>query len=192
MHEAMHPQRQAAGRHTASSSPNAQYQRRRIAKTYTSTECSTSPMADRAMRRIGPQAGRCSLYATPYHGAVKQTVAKNLFDTLLGQQLGSFEVKLANGSWDYQVSSNQIPTLQRDGEGIVLTMYDGGGNEASALSASINVIRQAENLGYHFMTIPELLKAQGFQGTVAGTAQPSLEDRLGYWLYWGPHITRAQ
>jgi cellulose synthase/poly-beta-1,6-N-acetylglucosamine synthase-like glycosyltransferase/peptidoglycan/xylan/chitin deacetylase (PgdA/CDA1 family) len=132
------------------------------------------------------------LFATPYAGTAQQTVAQNLFATLLGQQLGSAEVNLANGTWDYQVSSNQLPTLQRDGSGIVLTMYDGGGNEAGALSASINVIRQAKDLGYHFMTIPELLKAQGFQGAVTGSAQPTLADRLGYWLYWGPHITRAQ
>ena len=132
------------------------------------------------------------LFATPYAGTAQQTVEQNLFVTLLGQQLGSVEVNLTNGAYDYQVSSNQIPQLQRNGSGIVLTMYDGGGNEASALSASINVIRQAQGLGYHFATIPELLKAQGFQGAVTGPAQPSLEDRVGYWLYQGPHVTRAQ
>ncbi len=132
------------------------------------------------------------LFATPYAGTTQQTVAQNLFATLLGQQLGSVEVDLTTGAYDYQVSSNQIPKLQRGGPGIVLTMYDGGGNEASALSASVNVIRQAQSLGYHFATIPELLTAQGFHGAVTGPAQPSLADRMGYWLYQGPHVTRAQ
>jgi peptidoglycan-N-acetylglucosamine deacetylase len=132
------------------------------------------------------------LFATPYAGTAQQTVEQNLFATLEGQQLGSAEVNLAGGAWDYQISSNEIPKLQRDGSGVALAMYDGGGNEAAPLHASINLIREAKSLGYQFMTIPQLLKAQGFQGAVTGPAQPSLADRVGYWLYQGPHITRAQ
>ena len=132
------------------------------------------------------------LFATPYAGSTQQTVQQNLFATLEGQQLGSVDVNLTNGAWDYQISSNELPTLQRDGSGVALAMYDGGGNEAAPLHASISLIREAKSLGYQFMTIPQLLKAQGFQGTVTGPARPSLADRVGYWLYQGPHITRAQ
>jgi cellulose synthase/poly-beta-1,6-N-acetylglucosamine synthase-like glycosyltransferase/peptidoglycan/xylan/chitin deacetylase (PgdA/CDA1 family) len=132
------------------------------------------------------------LFATPYAGTAQQTVEQNLFATLEGQQLGSAEVNLAGGAWDYQISSNEIPKLQRDGSGVALAMYDGGGNEAAPLQTSINLIREARSLGYQFMTIPQLLKAQGFQGAVTGPAQPSLADRVGYWLYQGPHLTRAQ
>jgi cellulose synthase/poly-beta-1,6-N-acetylglucosamine synthase-like glycosyltransferase/peptidoglycan/xylan/chitin deacetylase (PgdA/CDA1 family) len=132
------------------------------------------------------------IFGTPYAGTTEQTVAENLFATLLGQQLGSAAVNLTNGSWDYSLSSHQLPSLQRNGPGVALTMYDGGGNEASALRTSINLIRQAKGLGYQFMTVPQLLKAQGFAGPVTSQVQPSLADRVGYWLYWGPHVTRAQ
>ena len=97
-------------------------------------------------------------------------------------------MNLTNAAWDYQVSAHQIPSLQRNGAGVVLVIHDGGGSEANTLQASINLIRQAKGLGYQFMTIPQLLSSQDFAGTVAGPVQPSLNDRVGYLLYWGPHI----
>ena len=117
---------------------------------------------------------------------------QNLFATLVGQQLGFANVNLTNASWDYQVSAHQIPSLQRNGAGVVLVIHDGGGSKANTLQASVNLIREAERLGYKFMTIPQLLSSQDFAGTAAGPVQPSLNDRVGYLVYWGPHVLQAQ
>ena len=132
------------------------------------------------------------LFYTPSVGTTEQAVEQNLFATLVGQQAGFANVNLTNASWDYQVSAHQSPSLQRNGAGIVLVIHDGGGSEANTLQASINLIRQAESLGYKFMTIPQLFGSQNFQGTVAGPVQPSLNDRVGYMVYWGPHVLQQQ
>ena len=132
------------------------------------------------------------LFYTPSVGTTEQAVEQNLFATLVGQQVGFANVNLTNASWDYQVSAHQLPSLQRNGAGVVLVIHDGGGSEANTLQASINLIRQAESLGYKFMTIPQLLGSQDFQGTVAGPVQPSLNDRVGYMVYWGPHVLQQQ
>jgi cellulose synthase/poly-beta-1,6-N-acetylglucosamine synthase-like glycosyltransferase/peptidoglycan/xylan/chitin deacetylase (PgdA/CDA1 family) len=132
------------------------------------------------------------LFYTPSVGTSEQAVEQNLFATLVGQQLGFANLNLTNASWDYQVSAHQIPSLQRNGAGVVLVIHDGGGSEANTLQASINLIRKAESLGYQFMTIPQLLSSQDFAGTVAGPVQPSLNDRVGYMVYWGPHVLQAQ
>ena len=132
------------------------------------------------------------LFYTPSVGTTEQAVEQNLFATLVGQQVGFANVNLTNASWDYQVSAHQLPSLQRNGAGVVLVVHDGGGSEANTLQASINLIRQAKSLGYKFMTIPQLLGSQDFQGTAAGPVQPSLNDRVGYLLYWGPHIAQTQ
>jgi cellulose synthase/poly-beta-1,6-N-acetylglucosamine synthase-like glycosyltransferase/peptidoglycan/xylan/chitin deacetylase (PgdA/CDA1 family) len=132
------------------------------------------------------------LFYTPSIGNTEQAVQQNLFATLAGQQLGFANVNLTNASWDYQVSAHQTPSLQRNGAGVVLVIHDGGGSEAGTLQASIKLIRQAESLGYHFRTIPQLLGAQDFTGTAAGPVQPTLNDRVGYLVYWGPHVLRAQ
>ena len=132
------------------------------------------------------------LFYTPSVGTTEQAVEQNLFATLVGQQVGFANVNLTNASWDYQVSAHQLPSLQRNGAGVVLVIHDGGGSEANTLQASINLIRQAESLGYKFMTIPQLLGSQDFQGTAAGPVQPSLNDRVGYLLYWGPHVLQTQ
>jgi peptidoglycan-N-acetylglucosamine deacetylase len=131
------------------------------------------------------------LFYTPSVGNSEQAVAENLFATLVGQQAGFVDVNPTGGSWDYQVSAHQIPSLQRAGPGVVLVINDGGGSEAGPLQASINLIRQAESLGYQFMTIPQLLSSQEFQGAAAGPVQPSLSDRVGYLVYWGPHVLVA-
>lgn len=133
-----------------------------------------------------------SLFYTPSVGSSEQAVEQNLFATLVGQQLGFIDVNLTNASWDYQLSAHQMPSLQRNGAGVVLVINDGGGSKASTLEASISLIRQAEGLGYKFMTIPQLLGSQHVQGSAAGPVQPSLDDRIGYVLYWGPHILRTQ
>ena len=140
------------------------------------------------------------LFYTPSTGTTEQAVQQNIFATLVGQQLGFADVNLTNASWDYQVSAHQLPKLQRNGAGVVLVIHDGGGSAANTLQASINLIRQAKSLGYTFMTIPQLLSAQDFPGlssqdfpaTVAGPVQPSLNDRVGYLVYWGPHVLQAQ
>ena len=132
------------------------------------------------------------LFYTPSIGGNEQAVQQNLFATLAGQQLGFADVNLTNASWDYQVSARQTPSLHRDGAGVVLVIHDGGGSEASTLQASINLIRKAQGLGYHFMTIPQLLGSQEFTGTAAGPVQPTLNDRVGYLVYWGPHVLQAQ
>ena len=93
------------------------------------------------------------LLYTPSVGTTEQAVEQNLFATLVGQQVGFANVNLTNASWDYQVSAHQLPSLQRNGAGVVLVIHDGGGSEANTLQASINLIRQAESLGYKFMTI---------------------------------------
>jgi cellulose synthase/poly-beta-1,6-N-acetylglucosamine synthase-like glycosyltransferase/peptidoglycan/xylan/chitin deacetylase (PgdA/CDA1 family) len=128
------------------------------------------------------------LFYTPSVGSSEKAVEQNLFATLVGQQLGFADVNLMNGSWDYQVSGHQIPSLQRNGAGVVAVIHDGGGSAASTLQASINLIRKAESQGYHFMTIPQLLSSQNFQGAVVGQVQPSLNDRVGYLAYWGLHV----
>src|ERR1035441_248436 len=132
------------------------------------------------------------LFYTPSVGSSEQAVEQNLFATLVGQQLGFANVNLTNASWDYQVSAHQIPSLQRNGAGVVLVIHDGGGSKANTLQASVNLIREAERLGYKFMTIPQLLSSQDFAGTAAGPVQPSLNDRVGYLVYWGPHVLQAQ
>ena len=132
------------------------------------------------------------LFYTPSVGASEQAVKQNLFATLVGQQLGFVDVNLANNSWDYQVSAHQVPSLQRNGAGVALVFHDGGGSETSTLQSSINLIRRAESLGYNFITIPQLLKSQDFQAPVADRIQPSLDDRVGYLLYWGPHVLQAK
>ena len=132
------------------------------------------------------------LFYTPSVGTSEQAVKQNLFATLVGQQLGFVNVNLANASWDYQVSAHQVPSLQRNGAGVVLVIHDSGGSETSTLQSSINLIRRAESLGYNFITIPQLLKSQDFQGPVANRIQPSLDDRVGYLLYWGPHVLQAK
>jgi len=132
------------------------------------------------------------LFYTPSVGTSEQAVKQNLFATLVGQQLGFVNVNLTNASWDYQVSARQVPSLQRNGAGAVLVFHDSGGNESSTLQSSINLIRSAESLGYKFTTISELLGSQDFQGPVADRIQPSLDDRVGYLLYWGPHVLQAQ
>ncbi|MBV9447560.1 MAG: glycosyltransferase [Streptosporangiaceae bacterium] len=132
------------------------------------------------------------LFYTPSIGTSEQAVAQNLFATLVGQQLGFVDVNLTNASWDYQVSAHQVPSLQRNGAGVVLLIHDGGGSLGNTLQTSVNLIRQAMGLGYKFMTIPQLLGSQDFPGPVAGPVQPSMDDRIGYVLYWGPHIMQAQ
>lgn|GEM_PF-6592320 len=132
------------------------------------------------------------LFYTPSVGSTEQAVEQNLFATLAGQQLGFANVNLTNASWDYQVSAHQTPKLQRNGAGVVLVIHDGGGSEADTLQPSIKLIRQAESLGYHFVTIPQLIGSQDFTGTVAGPVQPTLNDRVGYLVYWGPHVLQAQ
>ena len=129
------------------------------------------------------------LFAAPTIGATERDEQQNLFATLVGQQLGFAAVNLASGSWDYQVTrTDQLPALSRDGAGIALVMHDNGTGETPTLQASIRVIWQAENLGYRFMTVSQLLRQQGFPGPVTSQVQPSLDDRVGYLLYWGPHI----
>jgi cellulose synthase/poly-beta-1,6-N-acetylglucosamine synthase-like glycosyltransferase/peptidoglycan/xylan/chitin deacetylase (PgdA/CDA1 family) len=132
------------------------------------------------------------LFYTPSTGSGEQAVRQNLFATLVGQQLGFANVNLTNAAWDYQVSSHQTPTLQRNGAGVVLVVNDGGGSRADTLQASANLISKARGLGYKFMTVPQLLSSQNFKGTVAGPAQPTLNDRAGYLLYWGPHVLQGQ
>jgi cellulose synthase/poly-beta-1,6-N-acetylglucosamine synthase-like glycosyltransferase/peptidoglycan/xylan/chitin deacetylase (PgdA/CDA1 family) len=131
------------------------------------------------------------LFYTPSVGTSEQAIKQNLFATLVGQQLGFVNVNLTNASWDYQVSARQVPSLKRNGAGAVLVFHDSGSNEAT-LQSSINLIRSAKSLGYSFVTIPQLLKSRDFQGSVADRIQPSLDDRVGYLLYWGPHILQAQ
>jgi cellulose synthase/poly-beta-1,6-N-acetylglucosamine synthase-like glycosyltransferase len=131
------------------------------------------------------------LFYTPSLGSSEQAVAQNLFATLVGQQAGFADVNLTNASWDYQVAAHQVPSLPRDGAGVVVVIDDGGGTRATTLQASINLIREAQSLGYHFMTVPQLLSPDDFSGTVAGPVQPSLNDRVGYLVYWGPHVLQA-
>lgn len=127
------------------------------------------------------------LFYTPSLGSSEQAVAQNLFATLVGQQVGFADVNLTSASWDYQVTAHQMPSLQRDGAGVVLVIADGGGKQATTLQASINLIRKAQSLGYRFKTIPQLLGSNDFSGPVTGPVQPSLNDRVGYMVYWGPH-----
>jgi cellulose synthase/poly-beta-1,6-N-acetylglucosamine synthase-like glycosyltransferase/peptidoglycan/xylan/chitin deacetylase (PgdA/CDA1 family) len=131
------------------------------------------------------------LFYTPSLGSSERAVAQNLFATLVGQQVGFADVNLTNASWDYQVAAHQVPSLQRDGAGVVVVIDDGGGTRATTLQASINLIREAQSLGYHFMTVPQLLSPDDFSGTVAGPVKPSLNDRVGYLVYWGPHVLQA-
>jgi cellulose synthase/poly-beta-1,6-N-acetylglucosamine synthase-like glycosyltransferase/peptidoglycan/xylan/chitin deacetylase (PgdA/CDA1 family) len=131
------------------------------------------------------------LFYTPSVGTSEPAVEQNIFATLVGQQLGFADVNLENASWDYQVSAHQVPALHRNGAGVVLVIHDGGGSQAGPLQASIKLIRQAEGLGYKFVTIPQLLSPQNFGGPMAGPVQPSLNDRVGYLVYWGPHVLQA-
>ena len=132
------------------------------------------------------------LFYTPSLGSSEQAVEQNLFATLVGQQVGFAAVNLSNASWDYQIAAHQVPSLQRDGAGVVVVVNDGGGTQATTLQASINLIRQAQSLGYHFMTIPQLVSASDFPGTVAGPVDPTLNDQVGYAVYWGPHVLQAK
>jgi biofilm PGA synthesis N-glycosyltransferase PgaC len=131
------------------------------------------------------------LFYTPSVGTSEPAVEQNIFATLVGQQLGFADVNLENASWDYQVSAHQVPALHRNGAGVVLVIHDGGGSQAGPLQASIKLIRQAEGLGYKFVTIPQLLSPQNFGAPMAGPVQPSLNDRVGYLVYWGPHVLQA-
>ena len=131
------------------------------------------------------------LFYTPSLGSSEQAVEQNLFCTLVGQQAGFAAVNLTNASWDYQIAAHQVPSLKRDGAGVAVVVNDGGGTQATTLQASINLIRQAQSLGYHFMTIPQLVSASDFSGTVAGRVKPTLNDRVGYAVYWGPHVLQA-
>jgi cellulose synthase/poly-beta-1,6-N-acetylglucosamine synthase-like glycosyltransferase/peptidoglycan/xylan/chitin deacetylase (PgdA/CDA1 family) len=128
------------------------------------------------------------LFDAPDISGDKKSVTQALFATLVAQQLGFTSVDLSNTSTEYLTSQSQTPVLQRDGAGAVVVMQDSTASGSATLKSSIALIHQAEDLGYSFMTVPQLDTLPGAGGPLVTHIRPSLTDQLGYWMYSGPHI----
>jgi peptidoglycan/xylan/chitin deacetylase (PgdA/CDA1 family) len=128
------------------------------------------------------------LFDTPDVSGNKASTTQGLFATLVAQQLGFTGVDLANTATEYLASQNQTPVLQRDGAGAVVVMQDNSASGSATLKESIALIHQAEDLGYKFMTVPQLDTLPSAAGPLVAHVQPSLADQVGYWMYSGPHI----
>jgi cellulose synthase/poly-beta-1,6-N-acetylglucosamine synthase-like glycosyltransferase/peptidoglycan/xylan/chitin deacetylase (PgdA/CDA1 family) len=127
------------------------------------------------------------LYRTPYTG---NNLTTNVFSTLVAQQLGITEIGYTSDTADYTYPPNaQIP-LPKFGPGLpgVIEMHDTGGkDDAATVRLTVRIIQQAQALGYHFMTVDELLRQQTGTSPV-WRAQPDLDDRIGYWLSWAGQV----
>ena len=134
---------------------------------------------------------RTTLFRTPYGGnnsSGQASIRANVYATLVSQQLGLTEVGFTADTSDYEYRPGaQIP-LPRFGDpagpGQVIVMHDTGGkNDAATVRLAERIIQKAEVLGYRFITVDQLLRAQGGTAPVS-RAQPGLADRAGYWLAW--------
>jgi len=128
------------------------------------------------------------LFDAPDISGNKKALTQALFATLVAQQLGFTSVDLSNTSTEYLTSQYQTPVLQRGGAGAVVVMQDDTASGSATLKSSIALIHQAEDLGYSFMTVPQLDTLPGAGGPLVTHIPPSLTDQLGYWMYSGPHI----
>ena len=133
-----------------------------------------------------------SLCRTPFGGGNlygPDSIRSNAYATLVAQQLGLTEVGFTADTSDFTYPPyGYIPTPAMGGPGspgLAVVMHDAGGKDnQAAYSLLIRVIEKAKALGYHFMTMAQLLQMQGGSQPVISRARPSIEDRGGYLATW--------
>lgn len=134
---------------------------------------------------------RTQLFRTPYGGnntTGQASIRADVYATLVSQQLGFTEVGFTIDSSDYEYrpgTTIPVPAFGGPGKpGQVIVMHDTGGkNDAATVRLLVSVIQKAEALGYHFMTMDQLLEAQTGSSPYR-PVQPAFSDRVGYWLAW--------
>lgn len=105
--------------------------------------------------------GECAVLFRPPYGACSARTAKAIDDlgfTSIGwsDMANEFDV---NNTTAEKIASELIRYARPGG---IIGLHDGGGNRAKSVKALVIVINRLTDMGYEFVTIPELLDIEGY------------------------------